>query len=145
MNPRDFLTLAQSEIGQSSEAAWRSALSAYYATFHVARDLLVGLGFRVPRADRAHAHLWLRLHNCGDAQISQTGADLNTLRGYRNSADYDLQRPLPQAFARVQVQVAEKVIQALDAVAADPTRRTQITAEMIRYERDVLHDVTWQP
>jgi uncharacterized protein (UPF0332 family) len=146
MNPRDFLILAQALAGQTTEAAWRSAISrAYYAAFHVARTLLASLRFVVPRADRAHAYLWLRLHNCGDPQVSQAGADLNALRGDRNEADYDLQSAIAPAFAQAQVQVAQQVVQTLDAVAADPARRAAITAEMARYERNVLHDVTWQP
>jgi hypothetical protein len=146
MNPRDFLTLALALLGQPTEAAWRSALSrASCAAFHVARDLLVRLGFGAPPTDQAQDYLSLRLQNTGDPTVNRTGAVLSTLYRSQNYADYHLQRPFSQAFARAQVQAVEQTIQALDAVAADPTRRTQITAEMIRYERDVLHDVTWQP
>ena len=146
MNPREFLALARVLSLDTTQAAWRTAVSrAYYAAFHVARLLLTDLGFVVPQADRAHAYLWLRLNNCGDSQVQQAAVSLNTLRGRRNAADYDLHRPVSQAFAQAQVQVAERIIQVLDAVAADAARRTQIMNEMIRYERDVLHDVTWTP
>jgi hypothetical protein len=50
-----------------------------------------------------------------------------------------------QASAQAQAQVAERIVQALDAAAADPVRRVQVMNEMVRYERDVLHDVTWRP
>jgi uncharacterized protein (UPF0332 family) len=97
MNARDFLTLAQALAGQSTEAAWRTAVSrAYYAAFHVARDLLEGLGFTVPHADPAHGYLWLRLANSGNPQTVQAGNDLNAIRRERNIADYDLRRSLPQ-------------------------------------------------
>src|SRR5712692_3941849 len=66
----DFLTLAETWIQGTTEAEWRSAVSrAYYAAFHEARQLVRDLGFVVPRADQAHAYLWLRLSNCGDPQV----------------------------------------------------------------------------
>jgi uncharacterized protein (UPF0332 family) len=145
MDERDFLTLAQTLALATAEAAWRTAVSrAYYASFHVARHLLQALGFTVPHADRAHAYLWLRLQNCGDPQVEAAAADLNVLRRDRNSADYDLRRPMRQAVARTQVQAAERIIQVLEAAALDPTR-TRTTDAMRVYERDVLHDVTWHP
>jgi uncharacterized protein (UPF0332 family) len=145
MNERDFLTLAQSLVGQPTEVAWRTAVSrAYYGAFHVARRLLEDLRFGVPHADRAHGYLWLRLSNCGDPTVQRAGADLNRLRRLRNEADYDLGRPLTQASARSQVQTAAAVVNTLDAARTEPTR-TRITDEMKRYERDVLHDITWHP
>jgi uncharacterized protein (UPF0332 family) len=55
---KDFLILAELWITGTSEAEWRSAVSrAYYAAFHVARQLLRTLGFLVPRGDQAHAYL----------------------------------------------------------------------------------------
>jgi uncharacterized protein (UPF0332 family) len=145
MNERDFLTLAWNLAGATTEAAWRSAISrGYYAAFHVARGLLEGLGFTVPRGDRAHGHLWLRLSNCGDPQVERAGAELNVLRGNRNQADYDLHLLITQAFAQARLRAVEQAIQALDAAAVEPTR-TRITDAMKVYERDVLHDATWHP
>jgi uncharacterized protein (UPF0332 family) len=143
MNERDFLTLAVTLAGGPTEAEARTALSrAYYAAFHVARRLLAELGFTVPRADRAHAYLALRLQNCGALPVQQAGADLDMLRKLRNQADYDLHLFLGPPLARVQVRGADQIIRVLDAARAEPTR-TQITDGMRVYERDVLHDVTW--
>jgi uncharacterized protein (UPF0332 family) len=145
MTARDFLTLADRLVTGATEAEWRSAVSrAYYAAFHVARELLTGLGFTVPRQDRAHRHLIYRLTNCGDPGVSQAGRDLDALRGDRNDADYDFNRPVSAAQAPVQVRLAERVIQTLEAAAQEPTR-TRITDAMKVYERDVLQDVTWHP
>ncbi|MBI3465766.1 MAG: hypothetical protein HY000_22345 [Planctomycetes bacterium] len=69
---------------------------------------------------------------------------MNTLRGYRNRADYELTAALSQPTAVGQVQIAEQILQALDAAALQPTR-THITDAMKTYERDVLKQVTWQP
>jgi len=145
MDFRDYLRVARILAAGTEEADWHSASSrAYYASFHVARTLLIDLGFRVPRAERAHGYLWLRLFNSGHGNTRVAGRDLNDLRGERNRADYDDHLTITQAMANQNVQLAEQVIQALDAAAVDPIR-TQITDTMKVYERDVLHDVTWHP
>ena len=146
MTGRDFLVLARRLEAMSDEAAWRSAVSrGYYAAFHAGREFLSNLRFRVPRSDRAHAYLWLRLQNCGDSRLRQTGQHLNDLRGRRNRADYDLHIPVTRAGAAQWVTDAEQIILALEAAAVDRARSAAIQAEIIRYERDVLHDVTYHP
>lgn len=145
MNARDFLILAQSLAVGSTEASWRSAISrGYYAAFHIARLLLQDLGFTVPQADRAHGYLWLRLANCGDAQVQRAGSDLAALRRNRNQADYDLRAAFTSRFAQARVHTDGQIIQKLEAAALEPTR-TAITDAMKIYERNVLHDVTWHP
>lgn len=145
MKGRDFLRVASVLVAGATEEEWRTAVSrAYYAAFHVARLLLLDSGFRVPQADRAHAYLWLRLSNCGDAVVAGAGADLTSLRRQRNWADYDVDRPYNQATAVTQVQVARDVIQVFDAARKEPTR-TQVIETMKVYERDVLQEVTWHP
>jgi uncharacterized protein (UPF0332 family) len=144
MNAQDFLSLAQTLSGQATEACWRSAISrAYYAAFHVARVLLRDLGFRIPRADQAHAYLWLRLSNCGEPQIQVAGQRLRDLRSERNRADYDIETPLLQAAAAVQIRIAEDLIQFLDSARVEPIR-TRVTQTMRAYEKNVLGTVTWQ-
>jgi uncharacterized protein (UPF0332 family) len=91
MDVRDFLEVAWSLLEGNGEAEWRSAVSrAYYAAFHVARQLMIQCGFAVPRADQAHAYLWLRLSNAGHPDVQQAGAQLSFLRQERNRADYDI-------------------------------------------------------
>jgi uncharacterized protein (UPF0332 family) len=144
MNSRDFLTLANALAVETTEAAWRTAVSrAYYAAFHASRLLLRDLGFRVPRADQAHAFLWMRLSNCGDGHLEAAGQKLQDLRGERNKADYDVDVPLAQAWSAARVRVAGHVIQILDKGRVEPIR-TQITNAMRTYERTVLRTVTWQ-
>jgi uncharacterized protein (UPF0332 family) len=145
MNFRDFLPLAARLAGGTTEAEWRSAVSrAYYTAFHVARRLFADLKFTVPRADRAHQYLVFRLSNSGESTVEQAGRDLETLRRLRNRADYDETPALTQPQAAAAVQLAEGIIQVLDAARQEPIR-TQITDTMVVYERDVLHDVTRQP
>ena len=145
MDFRDFLNLATILVNGGTEADWRSAVSrAYYAAFHVARQLLDELSFVVPRADRAHGYLSLRLANAGLIDVEEAGNRLNALRRERNRADYDSHVFVSQAIARTHVRRAEEIIQALDAAAIEPVR-SQITDAMKIYERDVLKDVTWHP
>lgn len=145
MNWREFHLLAKQLAAENSQAHWRSAVSrAYYAAFHVARELFADLNFSVPRADRAHQYLVFRLSNCADPTIEQGGRNLDTLRRLRNRADYDAIPPLTHAQAAAAVQLAEEVTRALDGARVEPTR-SQIRDAMIDYERDVLHDVTWHP
>lgn len=145
MNWRDFLSLAARLAADPTEADWRTAVSrAYYAAFHVARALLAGLNFTVPRADRAHQYLVFRLSNCGESAAEHAGRDLETLRRLRNRADYDDAPSVTQPQAAAAVRLAEGIIQVLDAARLEPTR-TRIRDAMIVYERDVLHDVTWHP
>jgi uncharacterized protein (UPF0332 family) len=145
MNPREFWDLAITLLGTSAPADLRSAISrAYYATFHVAREFLLALGFQVPNAEKAHAFLWLRLSNCGDARVVDVGVRLNDLRSNRNVADYDLGHSISWPTAESDVRTAEDLIDILDALTPGP-RLTQIRDAMIVYERDVLKDVTWRP
>ena len=141
----EFLKLAELWIQGATEAEWRCAVSrAYYGAFHVARRFMRRLGFVTPRADQAHAYLWLRLSNCGEIQVQSAGSELNRLRRERNRADYDLERAFPNTDGLIAVQTARQVVQILHTASAGPTLG-QLTDAMKAYERDVLKTVTWQP
>jgi hypothetical protein len=146
MDPRDFLHVADELATGATQAEWRSAVSrAYYGAFHVARLLFRQCSFVVPQGDQARAYLWLRLANAGHPDVQQAGADLNYLRRIRNWADYDLDRPFPQALALAQVPAAVALIRLLDQLSTTPTVLAGVTAAIRTYERDVLGVVTWQP
>jgi uncharacterized protein (UPF0332 family) len=145
MDARKFLDLARRMAASGAEEEWRTATSrAYYSAFHVACGLMADLGFTVPKAEQAHAYLWLRLQNSGHATVAMAGRDLNDLRRRRNTADYDLGRPIRAVLAHAAVIEAESIILALDAGAVEPVR-SQITTAMKTYERTVLRIVTWHP
>jgi uncharacterized protein (UPF0332 family) len=145
MNFRDFLAVASNLAAGDEEAEWRSAVSrAYYAVFHVACELLRAQGFQVPRADRAHAYLWRRLSNCGDASISNAGRSLNELRGRRNEADYDSHRPVLRVDAENAVRLAEELVESLDAML-DADHRDRMVETIKAYERAILKEDTWRP
>ena len=139
----EFLRLAENYAAETSEASWRSAVSrAYYAAFHVARDLMTSLGLVTPRAELAHAFLWRRLGNCGLAPLTLAGSRLNQLRGERNRADYDLNSDLAKKDAQAAVKSAAMVIATLQAVSPDDRRL--VTEAMKTYERDVLRESAWR-
>jgi uncharacterized protein (UPF0332 family) len=145
MNGRDFLTFARTLATSGQEAAWRSMVSrAYYAAFHVARERFADLRFTVPRADRAHSYLHMRLQNCGHPQAAAAGVSLDKLRADRNRADYDLHRPIVRNFALSAIHSAEQIVQALDSARIEPAR-TLIVDGIKVYERTVLGVVTWNP
>jgi uncharacterized protein (UPF0332 family) len=143
MDERDFLVLARQLASATTQAAWPSSVSrAYYAAFHVAAHLLEALGFNLPKAERAHAYLWLRLANCSESSVQRAGHALNDLRGYGNRADYDLVRALRQPLAQTQVHEADRIIQLLDAL--NRQQQDKIRDGIREYERDVLKEVTWR-
>jgi uncharacterized protein (UPF0332 family) len=143
MTGRDFLPAAGRMAASTEEAEWRSAASrAYYAAFHVARDLLTALRFRAPRADRAHNYLYARLNNCGEPLVRRAASFLHDLRTLRNVADYDVHSTFVAQEATMAVTRAADIIQILDALT--PAERTRITDAMKLYEQQI-GDVTWQP
>lgn len=143
MNGRDFLDTARYLAARGTEADCRSAVSrAYYAAFHAARDLLTALRFQVPRADRAHNYLYVRLNNCGDAGVIHTAFLLNKLRGLRNQGDYDVRGPFLIADTLKFLADAEGIVQAFDGLTL--AERKPIIDAMKLYEQGI-GDVTWHP
>jgi uncharacterized protein (UPF0332 family) len=140
---RDFLAAARRQAAGAGEADWRSAASrAYYAAFHVARDLFDTLGFTTPHADRAHNYLYVRFNNCGLSHAIAGAKSLHDLRQTRNGADYDVRRPFPLKIAADAVLDADRIMQILDALT--PAERVRIIDAMKVYEQGI-GDVTWRP
>ncbi len=144
MIPRDLLEVADDLLDGPKEAHWRSAVSrAYYATFHGARLLLRRCGFLLPKGERSHAYLWLRLSNCGHADLTDAGAELFELRNRRNWADYDFDPPMDQSAAQDYVQKSRDILNLLEQAMTIPSLLAQITTVIRTYERDVLKETTW--
>src|SRR5437867_3401381 len=90
MNPRDFLSLAESLAKGGGAAERRSAISrAYYAVYNVAEAFLEQMGFPPPRRDY-HIRLQHRLLNSGDGDVAKIGSDLGNFHVRRNRADYKM-------------------------------------------------------
>jgi hypothetical protein len=94
MDPQEYLTLARHldnrPRGQPEEACRRSACSrAYYAAYVVARDTLLGLPVQIPRSSTHRAVIDVfKASKHSDVRI--IGGQLETLRDWRNTADYDV-------------------------------------------------------
>lgn len=146
MDETGFLELADELSIGSRPADWRTAISrAYYAAFHKARTLLRRSGFHVPDAERAHAYLWLRLHNSGHPDVNNAGDHLNRLRIARNWADYDFDQPIDQAATISYVGIALDIVQLLHHLSNEPAILARALDGIKIYERDVLREVTWHP
>lgn len=144
MKFRDFLGLAETLAEGTTEAEWRTSISrAYYGSFHLACDFLRSLGFRVPRSERGHSFCWLRISNCANSDLVQSGRDLNDLRGARNEADYDEKARIDSEDAEDAMEMAKIVVNNLDTALNEPAR-SQIQETIKRYEKDILKEVTWK-
>ena len=142
--PADLIELAEMSAEATTEVAWRSSVSrAYYAVFHEARSLLHQLGFDVPRGEQAHAYLSLRLSNCGIPTIEHAGHQLNSLRGDRNRADYDIDRTIKQSVARHLVATARLTLKAFSETKL-LSDTVGLTDSIRRYETDVLRNPSWR-
>ncbi len=117
MDPKDFLRVAN-DLAKSDEAAeLRSAVSrAYYAAFHVARKLLVDMGFEISRGPAAHGDVCKYLGNAANPSVEHAGNNIGDLKGWRNQADYDLDLVEHENSGSVQkiVSITEQIIEDLE-------------------------------
>ena len=144
MDGASLLDVADRLLEGETEADWRSAVSrAYYAAFHVGRQLLLDCGFRLPRGEQSHAAMSLRLGNADYPEVVDAGRDLSELRSMRNVADYDLDMFFHHTRANALVIIAGKIVEVLQLVAKEVVVRAKITDAIQAYERDVLRQVTW--
>jgi uncharacterized protein (UPF0332 family) len=138
MNPQDFILLAHELSLGSREAHFRSCVSrAYYGAFHVACALVQSVGVVLPKGASAHEKLSQCLQNAGDPELLATGKKLNSLRDFRNAADYRLDDPRfrNSEFASIQVANAQTIVASIDQVRRDsPAVRIPIR----NYARSVL-------
>src|SRR5688572_2730831 len=94
MNAVDFLKLATELETATDEARLRTAVSrAYYASLHQATALVIRFGVQLPRGVNKHAKIPIPFQNSGDLTAASAGQLLDNLRGERNHADYDVDKP----------------------------------------------------
>ena len=117
IKPHDLMALAERLAASTDEADWRAAISrAYYCAYHVARLLLAeDCGIVLPKTSDTHQSIHRCLMNGGDAALRAAGSRLESLRGDRNRADYDLDDPAcsRQANAQTQIENAKDVMRQL--------------------------------
>jgi uncharacterized protein (UPF0332 family) len=143
MDPQEYLDLAGEWAAGLRQGEWRSCVSrAYYAAFHVTRNLLRHAGFHVPEAHRSHGYLWLRLQNSGHPDIRDAGRRLQRLRGLRNEADYDFDTFFDHVPAVDGVDQAIDVARILRDLQGEPTILSGVVAAIRDYER-MIGEETW--
>lgn len=145
MNGSAFIRVAEKLAPSRDEAERRTAVSrAYYAAFHAGRDFFEDLGFRVPRAEAAHVYLSRRLSAVSVTSLTAVGNELNTLRGYRNQADYDMHLAMSLEKGTAAVVMANGILSQL-AKTRTPIERSVLIAEIETYEIGVLRESTRRP
>jgi hypothetical protein len=127
MNPSDFLTVARDLADKESPTAaeLRTAVGrAYYALFNSAVLFLGKCGVAVRDTQQGHREVPKALRQCGDAQLRNVAADLDSLRTTRWEADYDMNaaRPEHQKTVKKDVAHARQASRDLETCAADAAR-----------------------
>lgn len=95
--------------GAPEEASFRGACGrAYYATFGIARDLLLSARLGIGADGSAHSAVIRLLKRSADPEVWAAGVSLELLRQARNSADYDvgLRSSIGDLFDRRRAQLA---------------------------------------
>ena len=126
MNPRDFHLLA-TRLAQGSAAEIRTSMSrSYYAAFNVGAAILRDLGFQLGRGAAAHGEVVHCLANAGDKDVAALSAELLVLHGWRNRADYQLDKLAGEdsVTAKAVAGQAGRFIQLLDTAFAGPKRNS---------------------
>jgi hypothetical protein len=128
MDGRALLDIARELAAGSSEAHWRSSVGrAYYALLHEVLATLRRWGFSLPPRDKVHPFARLKLVYATDPGLKRIGLTLEALGRLRNAADYQLSVSVPFVSARIATSAltdAEAAVALLDALEADPARRT---------------------
>src|SRR5690606_27645020 len=101
MDPVDKLAVARHLASRApaapDEACRRSACSrAYYAAFLVAHGALQQAGFAPPTDRSVHQWVISALKASADADVRALGGDLDTIKHWRNKADYDMAQAWPR-------------------------------------------------
>jgi hypothetical protein len=124
MNPRDFHALAE-RLSKGPAADIRTSIGrSYYATFNVAAELLRGLGFPVARNAAAHGEVVHCMRGSGNKEVEAAGHALLDLHGFRNRADYQLDRADVEGAANAvaMADLAGQTIHSLDRAFSGPDR-----------------------
>lgn len=144
MDPKDFLRVAN-DLSKLDEAAeLRSAVSrAYYAAFHVARKLLVDMGFRISRGPAAHGDVCKYLGNADNLTVEHAGNNIGDLKGWRNQADYELDLAKHENSGSVQniVLITKQIIEDLEQCCNGSSRdqiKSAISSYIIKTEGNIV-------
>ncbi|GMT47865.1 MAG: hypothetical protein IEMM0007_1431 [bacterium] len=112
----EYVELAEKLIEQEKDkkieaAYYRSSVSrSYYGAYCLARDLLRGNGFDIPRTE-AHKAVREAFQQDGRSVNRKVGEDLKRLWGERKNADYDAPQPFDKVRAEKALKLAKKLLE----------------------------------
>ena len=128
MDGRALLDVVPELAAGSSEPHWRSSVGrTSYALLHKVLGILRRWGFSLPPRDKVYTFARLKLVYATDPDLKRIGLTLEALGRLRNVADHQLSPSGPFGSAKIAVSAltdAEVAIVLLDAIEADPARRT---------------------
>jgi hypothetical protein len=128
MDGRALLDVGRQLAAGSTEAHWRSSVGrAIYGLLHEALGALGRWGFALPPRDKVHTFVRLKLVYATDPDLKRSGLTLEAVGRLRNTADYQIGTSAQFVSPRIAVSAvtdAESAIALLDAIEADPSRRT---------------------
>lgn len=134
MRGRLFPDPARDLVAGPSEAHRRAAAGrAYYAAFQEARAALERWGIAVLPRENIHATVRLRFLYSVEPAAQEIGRRLDNLVKLRNEADYSLASAgsfRDAKAAKDAVLNAAELIELLDDIEADPTRRSDVVASI---------------
>lgn len=124
IQPRDFLAQAERLLAGDSEVDRRSAVSrAYYAAYHRARILVAEkCDVVLSKTADSHQNIQRCLMNSQHTQLRVAGGRLESLRGERNCADYNLtdaRFAIPDT-AKFSVEMAKDIFAVIAAAELNP-------------------------
>jgi uncharacterized protein (UPF0332 family) len=114
MLPDMFLKIAKewSDNQSGCEAHSRSAISrAYYAAFHCCKRTVHELGISEGEFCGSHQKVIEALKKSGDKELASLGRKLLDLKVMRESADYDIEFPLPTQNHILAIRKAENIVE----------------------------------
>jgi hypothetical protein len=135
MQGREFLELARELLSSGTLPRHRRGviIHAYYALLLECRDIMARWGLPPLSRQQVHAKVRLRLTYSTDPDLKWIGQKLEELGQHRNLANYDL-TALPMFASAAQAQSDVKrvadALALLDAIDADPARRTAAGASI---------------
>jgi uncharacterized protein (UPF0332 family) len=119
----EYLKLAQKLAGQTvsppnQEAKLRSSVSrAYYAAFCTARNYLRDIeGYPIPSGVEAHTYVRDEFKRSSDRIRRKIGNNLDRLRRYRNTVDYDDSVTGLSSTVTLTLMLAQQVTSMLNAI-----------------------------
>lgn len=136
MRPREFHNIAERLAANGKRPAeFRTAISrAYYAAYHVAREVLLPLGADLSGDRDAHVDVRMHLEHSGDRVLIEVSDALRKLHSDRKVADYNLTDATieKQKEASARVERARMIMEKVEKQCLG-SQKTQIATQIAQW------------